>query len=428
MSILLPRVAIQLLLLLWGCADHAVGIALEISSSQQQATAVSEVLWQQADISTWEARLKRLSRTSTGAAHLFWLFPGMIAVFLFGVLYFVYDSKADDKPQLRALRTRPPLPSPTGTQPLPSSALGSSHTLGPRPPQSTMPHTPMRRGSPASRPPHPFTAEQSGPLGPIRGFDSGAEDEKEPSGCPSLRESTQSTNPRWPPATAQAAPSGMLLQTSARDSTMGAVGRPSVDTRQNLSPSLVVADPSGWEIAVPSDLSPNQQDSVLTVREVRSGAALLRAYVSEKAAESGILLENSQYVPVAFVDTSKAIRQRGVVGRQTGREAVLRLANSTGWDRKTPYCVFFLNTNIYGMTIVARRRSPKGESGPELLSGSVSEDGTVIRMNDFAGRCLAQLDTSAAAASQSDTCIYKVSEGADAGLIVAAAFAARKLL
>mmetsp|Transcript_8294 Transcript_8294/g.14859 ORF Transcript_8294/g.14859 Transcript_8294/m.14859 type:complete len:396 (-) Transcript_8294:69-1256(-) len=378
------------------CCAECVNAAFSLSDgtggkSFGSITAVGTV--RAASSASLDVRLQRLYRAGSGAGQLFWLFPVMIATALLGIIYFLCELRADSKgPPPATNRTR----------------------------LTTSPRAELQ--APASEPaPHPFgMIGKAGPMVPIKGFsEPDTEDEAGPLGL--LSSSALQDRP-----SSQLSAANAPLGSGQSDRTLAAVGRTGTGSRSNLSPALVVSSHSGWHVAVPTDLTPNHKDKALMVQEVDSGKTLLRAYVTESSAESGILLETSQYVPMAFLDTTKASRRGalGKLGKQSGRQAALRLANSSGWDRQSSFCVFFLNTNIYGVTIVCRRQGPEGQ---ELFSGKVTPDGRLTQLNDYKGNLLVEL-TDMPSGIGASAAVYKVAEGMDVGLMTAAVFAAKILI
>mmetsp|Transcript_25497 Transcript_25497/g.58834 ORF Transcript_25497/g.58834 Transcript_25497/m.58834 type:complete len:395 (+) Transcript_25497:90-1274(+) len=377
------------------CCAECVNAAFSLSDATggQRFGTISAVGSFKAASVSLDVRLQRLYRAGSGLGHMFWLFPVMIATALLGITYFLCEMRADTKAPPATSRTR----------------LGTSSRADLQAPSS----------EPA---PHPFgMIGRAGPRGPIKGFSDPDTDDE--AGAAGLLSSSAVLQDRPPSQTSP--PQRSPLGSGLSDRTLGAVGRTGgTGSRQNLSPALVVSSHAGWHVAIPTDLTPNHADTALVVQEVDSGKTLLRAYATESAAESGILLETAQYVPIAFLDTTKASRRAGLskAGKQTGRQAALRLADSSGWDRQSSFCVFFLNTNIYGVTIVARRQ---GE-GQELFSGKVTPDGQLTQMLDQKGNL--QMELTDRSSGVAGAVVYKVAEGLDVGLVVAAVFAAKTLI
>lgn len=209
-----------------------------------------------------------------------------------------------------------------------------------------------------------------------------------------------------------------------------------------LATGLVVNNVEGLGIAIPWELGPGAQDTVVVVRDIATKNTIANAFVSERGPDPGILLETALRDTFAFLDTSLALVGFGAVA-QTNRRVVLRRASVGGWDvAGPPYAVLFLNTNVGGSTLIARRGGPAGRVGRALLSLNMDASGQVINIVDATGRLMATTEPSGSSSPQVQRgptwspgsaqqtprqTLLRIAHGADAGLVLCAVFGAHKL-
>lgn len=218
---------------------------------------------------------------------------------------------------------------------------------------------------------------------------------------------------------------------------------------QTLCPTLVVSEPQGIVLGVPVELAPMPQSLVMDIKDLTNhGRVIARAFVSERD-DPGIMLESTDGTPVAFVDTTQALVDISRASRGN-RHAILRRASKDGWDGNgTPFAVFFLNKNATGSTLVARSGGAPSRSRP-LISAQVDVAGKVMSVVDHEGRSIAVSEGPMRPGSDvgprdsggggtaapsgmwgggfgRPTTALRVFQGADAGLVLCAVFAAQKL-
>lgn len=90
-----------------------------------------------------------------------------------------------------------------------------------------------------------------------------------------------------------------------------------------LEPMLIIREPQGMHLRIYGAIEPFRQENVLDIVK-DDGEAVLRLLMSENDRDSEILLQSVQRVPMAYMDTSKAVRAEGVPQRLVGeRECVI---------------------------------------------------------------------------------------------------------
>jgi len=141
----------------------------------------------------------------------------------------------------------------------------------------------------------------------------------------------------------------------------------------------------------------------------------VRIMASEAGTDQGLLIETVSQFPVAFIDTSNAVGQKG-----PGRRCVKICRASPTWDPRAPAYAVVESDGKVGRFVMRR-------NGRVMVWINVDMFGKVANIVDDGGRLLATTELRHATASSRMSTIVHIQRGVDAGLVLCSVIATCKL-
>lgn len=193
-----------------------------------------------------------------------------------------------------------------------------------------------------------------------------------------------------------------------------------------LCPSMVVDQIQGQKVAFPLKLTSEPQNVTIDVVDLSSRRVAARALVSELQVSmvNGVMIEDGNQKPVAFLETKSATTSSGIAVNHNRLTRVWRIVNG-GWDAAgPPFAVFFLNKTASGSKLVARLGGTGNFIGRHILSVNLDANRRVLTVTSEDEKVMA---IPMPQEGLPHLLALNIACGVDAGLVLCAVFSLLKL-
>lgn len=202
-----------------------------------------------------------------------------------------------------------------------------------------------------------------------------------------------------------------------------------VDTGFGLCDELMVQMPGGITLGIRGTIDNYPQEEELHVCKCDQrgdfGQVLATLRVSETGACGGIFMESSWGFPVSYLDTSSAVGTNRAATYQDRKVSIYKSSGeSLEASEKTLFAVVQMTA---GAQFVVKKCLPDGRAGDVILIFLGDEVGRTANIVDSNGRLVAGLEMPSPWKTQFATMYVNLAHGADAGLVISAVVACKKL-